>query len=336
MAPPLSLQKVLKGLAQVRAGALSTAPATVSAEDANLTTALENDLGTWFGKKCYLTKSGSAAVVAVMRAACTAGIPVYVDQFLQMSFYDAAVAAGGKTHTFKLNTVDDLEAKILKYGPGIIIVESAAGVSGIWTPLKDIVRVKKVHNCLLVVDESHALGLVGPQGLGVLHHHDLVNEADYITASLANGFSTLVGVVFTSGDGDAQLNPSAPGLVTSDIVRLRAIWGVIKAADNHRDRMAKVMTFVSGYKPDTPRAVCRLKPADNATVMMVRMKTDDEITQLHRGLLVNGLLADPSGERVISKKRPALWFLVRGDVSAEMVNVVLEAVKNSSRRPASL
>ncbi|KAL4918474.1 pyridoxal phosphate-dependent transferase [Aspergillus aurantiobrunneus] len=210
-------------------------------------TALEADLGRWYGKDCYLAQSGYAANVGVMHAVCTPDMHVYVDQMLHMSFYDGLAARGVKIHFFKPNSAPDLESKIKKHGPGLIIVESIYSTSGAFAPLEEIVRIKKSHGCLLAVDESHSFGLFGPQGLGLLHTKNLVHEVEYITASLAKAYATRAGIVFSTNASYVKEHSYpfifSSGLVQNDIVRIRAIWEVIKAADDRRERLIKVSTF---------------------------------------------------------------------------------------------
>ncbi|KAL2818230.1 pyridoxal phosphate-dependent transferase [Aspergillus cavernicola] len=297
-----------------------TAKSSVFLSEFDLHTALEKDLTTWYGKGCYLAQSGYAANVGVMHAICTPGMHVYVDQFLHMSFYDGLAARQVKVHPFKPNNTIDLENKITKYGPGLILIESIYSTSGAFGPLEEIIRIKKSHNCLLVVDESHSFGLFGPQGLGFLHVRNLVPNTDYITASLAKAYATRAGIVFTNNAVYVKENSYpfifSSGLVQNGIIRIRAMWEVIKASEDRRIRLINISTFfrqemnkvthVVGGMKDTPCAI---------------------MASLHRFFSERGILAAPFSAPATPLESPVLRFTVHCDVSARDVVVVTRAVE---------
>ncbi|KAL2862398.1 pyridoxal phosphate-dependent transferase [Aspergillus lucknowensis] len=307
-----------------------TVKSSVFLSDFDPHTALEQDVGAWYGKGCYFAQSGYAANVGVMHAVCTPGMHVYVDTFLHMSFYDGLASRRAKVHAFKTNDAADLEKKIAKYGPGLIIVESVYSTSGAFAPLEDIVRVKKAHNCLLVVDESHSFGLFGTEGRGLLHVKGLVNDVDYVTVSLAKAYATRAGLVFTKHALYVKENSYpyifSSGLVQNDIVRLRAIWEVIKAADDRRERLINVATFFRSEMNKVAKVVGGLKNTPCA-IVGVLMKDEEQLASLHRFLSNKGILAAPFIAPATSPDFPILRFTVHCDISMKDAVVVTQAVK---------
>ncbi|KAL4790297.1 pyridoxal phosphate-dependent transferase [Aspergillus venezuelensis] len=303
-------------------------------------TALEKDLSTWYGKNCYIAQSGYAANVGVMHAVCETGMHVYVDQCLHASFYDGLAARGVKVHFFKSNNVVDLEAKVKKYGPGLIVVESVYSTSGAFAPLEAIVSIKKEHKCILVVDESHSFGLYGREGLGLLHKHNLVKDVEYVTASLAKAYATRAGIVFAN-DSLFIKEHSYPfifssGLVQNDIVRLRAIWDVIKAADDRRSRLIKVATYMRTEMNKVVRVVDGMKNVP-CGIVSIHLKNEEQLAALHRFLSARGILAAPFVAPATSPELPVLRFTVHCDVSERDVQIVTQAVGEwHSRRGSKL
>ncbi|KAL4929684.1 pyridoxal phosphate-dependent transferase [Aspergillus undulatus] len=292
-------------------------------------TSLEKDLTTWYGKDCYLAQSGYAANVGVIHALCTPGMHVYVDQRLHASFYDGLAARRVKVHFFKPNNVADLESKIKKFGPGLILVESVYSISGAFAPLQDIVAVKKAHNCLLVVDESHSFGLYGKQGLGLLHVKNLVSDVEVVTASLAKAYATRAGIVFAT-DALYIKEHSYPfifssGLVQNDIVRLRALWEVIKRADDRRERLINISTLMRTEMVKVASVVDGLKNVPCA-IVSIHCKHDEQLADLHKFLSKRGILAAPFIAPATPRRLPVLRFTVHCDVSPKDVYAVVRAL----------
>ncbi|KAL4942754.1 hypothetical protein BDV06DRAFT_235198 [Aspergillus oleicola] len=223
----------------------------------------------------------------------------------------------------------DLESNIKKYGPGLILVESIYSTSGAFAPLEAIVKVKKENNCILVVDESHSFGLYGHQGLGLLHDKNLVNDVEYVSASLAKAYATRAGIVFAN-DALYVKEHSYPfifssGLVQNDIVRLRAIWEVIKAADDRRERLTSIATLMRTEMNKVASVVDGLKNTP-CSIVSIHLKNEEQLADLHRFLSARGILAAPFVAPATSPELPVLRFTVHCDVSEKDVRVVTEVV----------
>ena len=111
--------------------------------------------------------------------------PFYFDMFAHMSFYKGVNSAQGEVIFFRHNNPDSLEKTIRKNGerPGVIVVDSIYSVQGTIAPLYDIQKISRKYGCILVVDESHSLGVFGPGGAGLCKEFQI--EPDFITTSLA-------------------------------------------------------------------------------------------------------------------------------------------------------
>lgn len=55
----------------------------------------------------------------------------------------------------------------------IVVTDSVFSMDGDLAPLRDLLRVCEQHHALLLVDDAHGFGLLGPDGRGALSHFDL-------------------------------------------------------------------------------------------------------------------------------------------------------------------
>ncbi|KAG0239767.1 hypothetical protein BGW41_007482 [Actinomortierella wolfii] len=156
-----------------------------------------------------------------------------------MSFVDGLRNKCAIIHVSPHNDIADMESNIIKHGPGIIIVDALYSNNGSFAPITEILRLKRTYDCIVVVDESHSLGVYGRHGY--LHMMGLEKEIDYITASLAKAFCTRAGLIiggnatFIKENSWSYIFSSA--LTDNDIVRLRSMFEVIKNADDRRERL---------------------------------------------------------------------------------------------------
>jgi glycine C-acetyltransferase len=79
----------------------------------------------------------------------------------------------------------------------LIATDGVFSMDGYIAKLDEIVALKKKYNALLMVDDSHATGFVGPTGRGSAELHGVMNEVDVFTSTLgkalgggSGGFTT--------------------------------------------------------------------------------------------------------------------------------------------------
>jgi glycine C-acetyltransferase len=69
--------------------------------------------------------------------------------------------------------------------PGkIIVTDGVFSMEGDLAPLPEIVKLAKQHNALVVVDDSHGVGVVGPTARGTVEHFGLLDQIDIHTGTL--------------------------------------------------------------------------------------------------------------------------------------------------------
>ncbi len=133
---------------------------------------LENELAEWLNKdKVLLFPSGFQANIAAIQGLVNRNSIVIADKFIHNSLLVGVKASGSKLVRFAHNDLKDLENKIFKYSSTqysiLIIVESLYSMEGSIAPLKEITGICKKYNVELLVDEAHAIGILGTEGKGL-------------------------------------------------------------------------------------------------------------------------------------------------------------------------
>ncbi len=147
-----------------------------------------------------LSTSGWDANTGLIQTIADKETHIYLDRMVHASLYVGAQLSGGIVHIFNHNNPEHLERKIKEYGTGIVVVDSVYSSIGSVCPLKEIVTISKNHNCIVVVDESHSLGLYGKEGAGMVAALELEDEVDFITASLSKTFCSRGGIITCSAN----------------------------------------------------------------------------------------------------------------------------------------
>ena len=154
---------------------------------------LETQLAEWLNQeKVLLFPSGFQANIAAVQGLANRNSIVIADKFIHNSLLVGVKAAGSKLVRFAHNDLKDLENKILKFNSSqksiLIIVESLYSMEGSIAPLKEIAGICKRYNVELLVDEAHAIGILGTEGKGL--SFDLSDEITMITGTFGKSFGS--------------------------------------------------------------------------------------------------------------------------------------------------
>ncbi|MCL2383020.1 MAG: glycine C-acetyltransferase [Oscillospiraceae bacterium] len=104
---------------------------------------------------------------------------------------------------YKNNDMADLEEK-LKEGVAanarikLIVTDGVFSMDGTIVSLKEICDLADKYDALVVVDDSHAVGVIGDHGRGTHSHHNVMDRVDLITGTLGKALGGASGG-YTSG-----------------------------------------------------------------------------------------------------------------------------------------
>lgn len=103
---------------------------------------------------------------------------ILYDELCHASIRDGIQLSNAKAYKFNHNDFEDLEKLILRNQNTIIyiVTESVFSMDGDCPNLEELILVSNKHNCYLVVDEAHALGVFGSSGEGFVQMLDLQNH----------------------------------------------------------------------------------------------------------------------------------------------------------------
>lgn len=152
---------------------------------------LEDELADFKGTPAALSfSSGYAAALGTIPALLTKGDVVILDKLCHASLVDAAKLSGAVIRVFPHNHIEKLE-KLLRGAAAngsrrvLVVVESIYSMDGDAARLRDIVELKDRFGAWLLLDEAHAVGIVGPQGRGLAAESGLEQRVELQMGTLS-------------------------------------------------------------------------------------------------------------------------------------------------------
>ena len=164
-----------------------------------LHSALENELARFLGKEDALSFSaGFQTNVGVIST--LVGLHDYVigDKENHASIYDGCRLCNGKMLTYKHSDMNDLEQQLQKVPESagcLIVTDGVFSMGGDIANLPEICALAKKYGARVMVDDAHALGVIGVGGRGTASHFGLEDEVDICMGTLSKALASIGGYV---------------------------------------------------------------------------------------------------------------------------------------------
>ncbi|MGL6236569.1 MAG: 8-amino-7-oxononanoate synthase [Segniliparus sp.] len=197
---PRVLEGAVLALREFGAGSTGSRLVTGTTE---LHEALERQLAAFVGTAAALVfSSGYLANLAAVSALGGPDALVVSDAGVHASLIDACRLSRSRVVVTPSNSVEAVRAALADRAEprALVVVDSVSSVDGSLAPLAELHGVCRAFGAVLVADEAHALGVVGPGGRGHAYDCGLAGEPDVVlTATLSKSLGSQGGAVLASG-----------------------------------------------------------------------------------------------------------------------------------------
>jgi 8-amino-7-oxononanoate synthase len=161
--------------------------------------ALETELADWLGaEQALVYSSGYLANLGAVRALAGPETLLVSDRYNHASLIDGCKASGAEVVVAPHADPAAL-ARILDAHPGreaVFVTESVFSVDGDLAPLAELHAVTSARDALLLVDDAHAVGVLGAEGAGGVAAAGLAGAPEVVvTATLSKSLGGAGGVV---------------------------------------------------------------------------------------------------------------------------------------------
>ncbi len=165
--------------------------------------ALEKELAEFLHKEdCVTFSTGFQTNLGIISSIVGRNDYIIGDKENHASIYDGCkLSYTKKLLRYNHSDMDDLERQLksipLDSGK-LIITDGVFSMGGDICKLPDIVRLAKKYNARVMVDDAHALGVIGVNGRGTASHFGLEDEVDIIMGTFSKSLASIGGYMVAS------------------------------------------------------------------------------------------------------------------------------------------
>lgn len=159
---------------------------------------LERELAALVGAETALIfSSGYLANVSTIQALVGDRDAIFSDELNHASIIDGCRLSGAEVHVYAHANVEVLEAALIstRARRKLMVSDSVFSMEGDSAPLVELVDLARRHGAMLMIDESHAIGVLGSQGGGLTAALGLAGRIDVVMGTVSKALGSAGGFI---------------------------------------------------------------------------------------------------------------------------------------------
>ena len=308
---------------------------------------LEAALAKWKGTQAALTfSSGYAAAVGTIPALVGKEDVVILDKLCHASLIDGAKLSGAALRVFPHNHFGKLESHLewaRRERPDarvLIVTESVFSMDGDRAPLRALVGLKRRFSALLLLDEAHAVGVIGANGRGLAAEENLTRAVDVHMGTLSKALGVSGGYICGSHSLIEWLVNRARSFIFSTAPPPACAAAAMAAVEFLRSKAGeqrrlllwdRIELLREAYPEISPPIVMPLP--NGSAIHLLQVGDEQASVDLSRSLQVEGFLVPAIRYPTVAKGAARLRITVTAAHTEAQIRQLAEALQRL--RPAA-
>lgn len=242
------------------------------------------------------------------------------------------------TAVYKHGDLDDLREKLTANKGArrrIIWTDGVFSMEGSIAKLPDILQIARDHDAIVVMDDSHATGVLGATGRGTAEHFGVVGEVDVITSTLGKALGGAAGG-FVAGNAalcDMLTQRSRPQLFSNALPPTVAASALasVQFLEAHPERVQQLRENAKYFRQAIIEAGFKPLPGDTPIVPIIIGETAHAI-RMSEMLLDEGIFVTGFGFPVVPQGTARLRCQISAAHSKDDLDRAVRAITAVARK----
>jgi 8-amino-7-oxononanoate synthase len=297
---------------------------------------LEREIARFIGTEDAVTfVGGHATNETVIGHVVGPGDLVLHDALAHNSLLQGAVLSGARRRPFPHNDHQAAESLLSQmrgqYRRVLIVIEGIYSMDGDFADLPKFIALAKRHRALLMVDEAHSIGVMGPRGRGIGEHFG-VNPADVDLwmGTLSKALGSCGGYIAGSKTLVRWLKYTVPGFVYSvglPPAAAGAALGALRLLQRQPERVARLHANARLFLQLAREAGLDTGPSGGSGVVPIILGHSMNSLRLSRALFARGINVQPILYPAVEEKAARLRFFITSSHTPDQIRRTVAAMQ---------
>ncbi len=282
---------------------------------------------------CLAFPSGYMANLAAITAMVEGEDVVLCDRLNHASLIDACRMSKAKFLVYEHLNLDDLKKQLersTKFRRKLIVTDAMFSMDGDLVPLLKVTNLAHEYDAMVMVDDAHGTGVLGPTGQGITHHFPLKHYPQVVMGTYSKALGSMGG--FVCGPKlfiESMINHARTFIYTTGLAPsvCGASLGALEVLQQEPERVEKVWDNSKKIR-DGLRAMGHEIPRGAGPIMPIIVGDNAEAVKMSEKLLEEGILVVAIRPPTVPKGTARL----RLSVSAAHTDADIEKLFNAFKK----
>ncbi len=299
---------------------------------------LENRLAQLVNKEeaiCYST--GFQVNIGVVSALTERSDYIILDEYDHASIIEGSRLSFSKVLKFDHNNMSALESKLRQCEPErikLIVVDGIFSMEGDIINLPELITLAERYNASVMVDDAHAIGVIGENGAGTASHFGLADQVDLIMGTFSKSLASLGGFIAADKEIINFLKHHSRSLIFSASMTPASAASVLAALDimqSEPERISHLWDLtrfaLNGFKSagfDTGKS--------ESPIIPLFIRDNDNALKITRMLLDEGIFINPVISPAVPKEDSLIRFSLMATHTFKQVETGIEKITKAAKK----
>lgn len=259
-----------------------------------------------------------------------------LDELDHASIIEGSRLSFSKVLKFAHNDMESLRNKLKichKDRLKLIVVDGIFSMEGDIINLPEVVKLAEHYGASIMVDDAHALGVIGKNGSGTASHFGLTDKVDLIMGTFSKSFASLGGFIASDKEVINYIKHNSRTLIFSASMTpasAASVLASIEIMENEPERIKHLWDMtalaLNGFKSagfDTGKSETPIIP--------LFIRDDIKALQLTQNLLADGIFVNPVVSPAVPKEDSLIRYSLMATHTKEQVEISVEKITRAAK-----
>jgi 8-amino-7-oxononanoate synthase len=262
------------------------------------------------------------------------------DSLAHNSIIQGSILSGARRRPFPHNdwqTLDELLNELRHdYRRVLIAIEGVYSMDGDYPDLPQFIEVKKKHKAMMLVDEAHSLGVLGPHGRGIGEHFDVEPaDVDIWMGTLSKALGSCGGYIAGGKALVEYLKYTAPGFVFSNGIsppNAAAALAALRLLEEESDRVHRLADNSKLFLNLARERGLNTGRSRDSAVVPVILGNSLHALQLSQAMFARGINVQPILHPAVEESAARLRFFITARHTEEQIRKTVDAATEELKK----
>ncbi|MEI8005245.1 MAG: aminotransferase class I/II-fold pyridoxal phosphate-dependent enzyme [Bacteroidota bacterium] len=299
---------------------------------------LETKLAEFVGKETALCFStGFQVNLGVIPTVTGRNDYLLIDELDHASIIEATRLSFAKVLKYRHNDMQSLERILKRCEPNrvkLIVVDGIFSMDGDIAKLPEIVTLADAYGASVMVDDAHAIGVIGKNGSGTASHFGLTNKVDLIMGTFSKSLAALGGFIASDFETINYIKHHSRTLIFSASMTPASAAAVLAALEilkNEPERIKRLWDL-TWYALENFKRLGFDTGLSHTPIIPLYIRDNIKTLKLTKMLLDEGVFINPVVAPAVSKDNTLIRFSLMATHTKEQIDTALEKFERVGKK----